>query len=361
MLKGVFSVKIKGIPIEEMAEKALRTCLQVAPFLVIEEIEREIEIGTDKDRIDLVAKVRIGQKLRQIFVEVKNNGQPRVVRSAISQLKMYCNRSPDTYCVFAAPYISPQSAEICINEDIGYMDLAGNCRLSFDGIVIVQRGNSNPFSEKRDLRSLYSPKAERVIRVLLNNPEKFWRFQLLAEESGVSLGQVSNVKNLLDDREWLITTNDGFRIKDPESLLTEWTGTYKFKKNIVRNYYTLKNPAEIEADLAEECEKGKITYALTGFSGAVRYAPMVRYQRAMAYIVSELDKIASQLSLKEVSSGANVTLLTPYDERIFYGRQSIDGVQVASPVQVYLDLMNMKGRGEEAASAVLNKVIKQTW
>ncbi|MBN1831731.1 MAG: hypothetical protein JW896_06420 [Deltaproteobacteria bacterium] len=354
-------MKIKGVLIEEKAENALRTCLQRIPFLTIEKIVREARDGTGESMFDLVATICLGQKRLRIIAEVKNNGQPRVVRSAISQLKRYCENSSDVYCVFVAPYISPQAAEICINEGVGYLDLAGNCRLSFGEVYIEQRGNPNPYSEKRDLRSLYSPKAERVLRVLLNNPEKFWRFQPLAEETEVSLGQVSNVKTLLENREWLITSNDGFRVKDPDSLLEEWTKNYNFKRNIARNYYTLKTPAEIENDLAEECDRIKVNYAITGFSGAARYAPMVRYQRAMVYVANELDIITSRLSLKEVTSGANVTLLAPYDEGVFYGRRDVDGIQVASPVQIYLDLMNMKGRGEEAASAVLNKVIKQGW
>jgi len=361
MLKRQVSMKLKEGSLEEKAEKALRSCLQIVPFLKIEKIAREVKVGPGEDKIDLVATVRFGQSRRKIFVEVKNIGQPRVARFAISQLKRYCDRSQDSYCVFSAPYISEQAAEICINEGIGFYDFAGNCRLNIDGIFIIQKGNPNPFSEKRDLRSLYSPKAERVLRVLLNNTMRSWRFQPLAEEAQVSLGQVSNVKTLLDDREWLITTNDGFKTKEPESLLNEWTMNYKFRRNTVRNYYTLKTLADIEADLAEEGEKENITYALTGFSGAVRYAPMVRYQRAMAYIADDPDKVASRLSLKEVSSGANITLLMPYDEGVFYGKQSIDGVQVASPVQVYLDLMNMKSRGEEAALAVLDKVIKKSW
>ena len=354
-------MKIQGMPIEEKAENALRICLQRVPFLNIEKIVPEPRDGTGESSLDLVATICLGRKRLRIFAEVKNNGQPRVVRSAISQLKRYCENSSDVYCVFVAPYISSQAAEICINEGVGYLDLAGNCRLSFGEVYIEQRGNPNPYSEKRDLRSLYSPKAERILRVLLNNPVKSWRFQPLAEETEVSLGQVSNVKTLLENREWLITSDDGFRLKDPESLLVEWSEKYNFKKNIARNYYTLKTPAEIEADLAEECELRKITYALTGFSGAVRYAPMVRYQRAMAYVANGMDIIAAQLSLKEVTSGANVTLLAPYDEGVFYGRQDIDEIQVASPVQIYLDLMNMKGRGKEAASALLTKVIKQTW
>jgi len=54
-------------------------------------------------------------------------------------------------------------------------------------------------------------------------------------------------------------------------------------------------------------------------------------------------------------------LIEPSDEGVFYGAQTIDGIVLAGPVQVYLDLKRTGGRGEEAAEAVLNKVLEPQW
>jgi len=183
----------------------------------------------------------------------------------------------------------------------------------------------------------------------------------LAEDAKISIGQVSNVKCLLEDREWLKSSDAGLLLNDPESLLSEWSENFNSRKNIPKNYYTLKSIAEMEADLANTCEGEGTEYALTGFSGAARYAPSVRYQRAMAYVSHDVESIAQRLSLKEVSSGANVTLFTSYDEGVLYGTQQIDGICIASPVQVYLDLLGVKGRGEEAAKTMLDEVIRRSW
>ena len=183
----------------------------------------------------------------------------------------------------------------------------------------------------------------------------------MAEEAEVSLGQVSNVKSLLENREWLKSSAAGLLLKDPESLLSEWSGNYSSRKNVPRNYYTLKSIAEMEADLPKTCEAEGTAYALTGFSGAARYAPAVRYQRVMAYVSRDVESIAKLLSLKEVDSGANVALFTSYDEGVLYGTRQIDGICIASPVQVYLDLLGVKGRGEEAAKAILVEVIRRSW
>ena len=352
-------MKVNEKNILEEVEKALRACLQRAPFLEIESLEREVKVGDVC--IDIVATVRIAKQRQRLALAVKNNGQPRVARMAAYQLARVQEDESDVYGVFAAPYISPQTAEICVKEKIGYLDIAGNCRLTFGQVYIEQEGNPNPFAEKRDLRSLYSPKAARVLRVLLTDPKKPWRMQALAEEAEVSLGQVSNVKSLLEDREWLKSSDAGLLLKDPESLLSEWSANFNSRKNVPRNYYTLKSIAEMETELASTCEGERTTYALTGFSGAARYAPSVRYQRVMAYVSRDVERIAKILSLKEVASGANVTLFTPYDEGVLYGTRQIDGVCIASPVQVYLDLLGVKGRGEEAAKAILDEVIRRSW
>ena len=69
----------------------------------------------------------------------------------------------------------------------------------------------------------------------------------------------------------------------------------------------------------------------------------------------------SLLDLKEVESGANIMLLGPYDEGVFYGTQVIDDIRIVTPLQIYLDLIGYKGRGEEAAEVMLRDVIKPKW
>jgi hypothetical protein len=101
-------------------------------------------------------------------------------------------------------------------------------------------------------------------------------------------------------------------------------------------------------------------YALTAFSAAARLAPAVRYQRAVAYADGDPDSLADSLGWKPVTSGANVSLLTPYDEGVFFDSRERDGTQLVTPVQIYLDLQNYRSRGQEAAQAI-RKVIEQTW
>ncbi|MFC1825305.1 type IV toxin-antitoxin system AbiEi family antitoxin, partial [Thermodesulfobacteriota bacterium] len=278
-------------------KKALILCLGRVPFLAVEEIVSEF--GSEDIRPDFLVKVRQQESEQVLVVEAKNNGQPRIARDAVNQVQRYLNSFPGAYGVFMAPYISPRAAEICKEDGVGYLDLAGNCRLCFDSVYIEQEGRPNVFAEKRDLRSLYSPKAERILRVLLNNPNKAWKTVDLADEARVSLGQVSNVKKLLVDRELVGTEKQGIILTEPEQLLRGWKENYSFRRNKTRDLYSLKSMVQIESDISEYCRRKKMKYAFTGFSGTARFAPSVRYNRATVYIEETDQDMITELSLKE--------------------------------------------------------------
>lgn len=349
MLKTVIIVKIsKDAPL------ALQECLQQIPFV------DSIFIQPSPDFPGQWVYLNIQEREFRLLIRTQTNGQPRLARQAIYELKAALADVPDGYGIFSAPYISPQAAAICQEAGIGYLDQAGNCHLSFGSVYIHKEGAPNPFSEKRDLRSIYSPKAERVLRVLLSAPRQTWKTQELAQAAQVSLGQVANIKKLLADREWLKADTVGMALTNPAALLDEWVEHYDFRRSQALDVYTLADVSEAEYQLGDACQQLGIQYALTGFSAASRIAPMVRYQRVSVYAGGEIEALLDKLGWKQVSSGANVSLLLPYDDGVFYNAQNIGGVQIVSPVQVYLDLQSLRGRGQEAADAVRKEILK-TW
>ena len=345
--------------IKESAKQALLSCLSEIPF--IEAVDIQKGYRNETLQADISAEIRLPESGIQLVAEIKNTGQPRIARDTVNQLLRYKDAFPDIYPVFIAPYISDKAAEICSSEGVGYLDLSGNCLLVFDKIFIKKEGRPNKFNEKRELKSLYSPKAERILRVLLCNPGKKWKTQELADESRVSLGQVSNVKRLLYEREFISGERGGFKLEAPKTLLRQWSENYGYRKNVIREMYSLKSVSELEEAIALYCNRSKIPYAFTGFSGAARIAPSVRYQKAMIYAADLPETILTAVSLKPVNSGGNLLLFAPYDNGVFYGSFKIDDIQIASEVQIYLDLKGFRGRGEEAAEVVLERILDKSW
>jgi hypothetical protein len=346
--------------IEKSAKAALLLCLSKIPFLKVIEVQETSNEKIDQ-QFDIAVKIRLPDGVMNLIAEVKNSGQPRLAREAVNQMLRYKDNEPDSYFVFIAPYISSKAAEICESEGVGYLDLSGNCLLSFDKVFIQRTNYPNQFKEKRDLKSLYAPKAERILRVLLCNPGKKWKIKELAVESGVSLGQASNVKRILFDRELISGKRGGFFLKEPVALLRDWAENYDYRKNKVQEFYSLKNVTDIENTLAAYCNSRKIKYALTGFSGAARIEPAVRYKKAMVYAADLAEDALSAVSLKAVKSGGNLLLFTPYDDGVFYGSSKMNEIQVASVIQLYLDLQGFRGRGEEAAEVLYERIGEKAW
>jgi len=296
-----------------------------------------------------------------LLLEVKSNGEPRMARMAFQQLRESLKEQPKSFGVFGAPYISRETGELCKKEGIGYIDAAGNASLSFGSTYIQIKGNPNPFKKIKTLKSIFSPKSSRILRIMLSNPQKRWFVRNLAEEAGVSLGQVSNVKKRLLDYEFVKEIKKEFNLTEPEQLLQRWTQNYSYAKSPSLNFYSLRPLRELEDSFADYCLDSGITYAFTLFSGAARIAPFVRYNRAFAYVPDFSSKAREELQLKEVKSGANMTILNPYDAGLLYGLQNINNRCIVCNVQLYLDLKSFGGRGDEAAEKILEKRLKPKW
>ena len=268
---------------------------------------------------------------------------------------------PASYGVVIAPYISPGSAVICKEAGIGYVDLSGNCSIAFRQIFINREKSGNQFPFKTGLSSIYSPKSERILRVLLVYPFRTWKAIDLAKEAQVSLGMITQVSKKLIEEEWLKKTSQGISLTQPENLLADWSNNYTIKRNVQNNYYSMKPLQDLEIEIADTCRMMNIPYALTGFSASNRLAPMVRGQRAMLYVSRDIDSVAEKVGLKPVESGANIILIQPYDDGVFWNAKSIGELDISEPVQVYLDLKRYPGRGEEAADFLFREVINPRW
>ena len=302
-----------------------------------------------------------------LIVEVKANGQPRWAKVAADELDRYLQQAaesgyPHAYGIFVAPYVSEAAAEILCERGHGYLDLAGNGRLAFDGVYVERKGNPNPFSERSELRTLFSPKASRVLRILLMHPYRPWRMAALAEEANVSLGLVAKVKPLLLDRTWADETAQGLALTEPAAALDVWGIAFQRRSNHIHDFYSFGSTQEAEQRIAEAAEAAGARYALAEFSGAERLAPHVRYSRASAYVEADvLEEVARHAGLRAVETGPNVRLFEPYDEGVFFGAREIGDIRIAHPIQLLLDLKIARGRGEEAAAFLRSQVLEPAW
>jgi hypothetical protein len=348
---------LKEVDVSKKGLLAFRDCLSVVPSLTIDSIEETVDQKGPDYR---VSAQREGFK-QTIYLEMKTLGTPKSTREAVNLLLRWIQNEPMTYGIFVAPFISPTSAAICKEAGIGYIDLSGNCFIAFQQVFISREKMGNQYPFKTSLSSIYSPKSERILRVFLTYPYKPWKTIDLANEAQVSLGMITQVSKKLIEEEWLKRTPQGISLTQPENLLADWINNYTIKRNILNNYYSLKSFQDVEIVIAETCDNLNIPYALAGFSACNRLAPMVKGQRAMIYVSCDIELVAEKVGLKPVESGANIILIQPYDDGVFWNAKPIGNLQISGPVQVYLDLKRYPGRGEEAADFLYREVINPRW
>jgi hypothetical protein len=323
--------------------------------------------GGKAGRADLVVTIDAADGRRYLLVvEAKTTAAPRRARDAARHLAGYLDAlrqpdAPEPAGALGAPYVSDRAAAVLAEHGVGYLDLAGNARLAVGPLYIERTGHPNPHAEDRSLSSLVAPKTSRVARALLAHPARAWRLQELADEVDVSLGLVAKAKAALLDGEYAHDTPDGLALADPDGLLDAWLAADR-RRPKPRGYYSLDGVADAERRVCEAARASGARAALTSFSGAERVAPHVRYSHASVLVEADaLEAVAERAGLRPVETGANVRLHEPYDDGAFYGVQDVDGLPVAHPVQLVLDLAREKGRGEEAADHLRRHFLMPTW
>jgi hypothetical protein len=78
---------------------------------------------------------------------------------------------------------------------------------------------------------------------------------------------------------------------------------------------------------------------------------------------SDKIKASNALSCAEEKHIIRLPALDPacHDDGVLYGAETKGDATVTSPVQTYLDLRQIKGRGEEAADFLKQQVIQPSW
>lgn len=337
-------------------EVLLRGLFGRVPFLKLTSLKKEARISPNSaDYADRLAQVAANDRKWTLVVEEKRLGQPREVRTAVLQLERYLKQLPNDvprYGLLLAPFISEESAEICRAAGIGYADLSGNARLSFDHVFIETRSPDNPFREKRETRSLFAPRATRVLRVLLQGPLRPWKVTELAQSAKVSLGWVSAARQQLLAREWAEEKPGGLQVTKPVAVLDAWAKADDWEKRTRTHEYSVlvNDPLEL-AEKLKEVLSSEAPVFTQWFAGWLRH-PHTNTAVVTAYVREFPDDalIKEKLLGRRVSAGGGaLRLVLPKDEGVFHPSQSVRGFELVSDVQIYLDLLRAGLRGEEQA------------
>ena len=356
----MYSTKLRSMNKREIIAKLAEKLPILLPNMNIEDISFDVPI--DKyHRSDMKVKVRTGSLKKYLLIEVKSNGEPRIVKSSIYQLKKYLEEDKGVYPVFAASYISERSREILVSENIGYIDLIGDVYLKFDSVLVDRISNAERETEKRFSRGIFATKSTRIIRAILNDVDKRWKITELANICKMSPAGVYFVINQLEDKGYVSRESDrSIKVMEHKRLLKDWASNWTVEKSKSSSFFSFaKNVDEIISKVANAGNELNLKYALTGMAGASMVSPFVRYNDVWVYVSGDIDTMVKKLDVRPTTSGANLKIFNPYDEGIFMDYRKIRDVNVVSNIQLYVDLFTYPARGEEQVERILEKSLEE--
>jgi hypothetical protein len=359
VVKGVISVKY-SVGVESRAERALRGILaDLGGF--------EVHVRQpSRSRHDLVVEADSSQQNLRFAIEAKRRITPQTAFELCQRLRATpAGLVPAMY----APAISPRVAEIARQHGVGFFDDAGNCWLHSEDqrLLIDRRGMKSERREEPGPADLFSPRSSRIVRALLAHPERGWRLSELAihPDVAVSMGLASKIKRTLLEQGYAVERARLLYLRDPAGLLESWARRYSGPTAQVSLYFR-GDTQEARDAVLRWCLAHRLECAAAGFSAAWQLAPEVRHNVATVYLEERAfeSELAAGLTAdglgKKVDSGANLQLWRPYDRSVFAGSEKSNeaALPATSALQTYLDLKWLRGRGEDAAAAIYERLLE---
>jgi hypothetical protein len=323
----------------------------------VDRVMSETCVQDGRTFVDRVVSMEVRGRAVKLFIETKASGFPRDALRAATRLEQV-TRSDNDEAVgfFIAPSITPSARAFLKEKSIGYWDKSGSLYLNLNAAYFdIER----PYETAvRSLpKNVFAGQAAQVVHTLLIHPDRNWSIKDLADHAMVAPSHGHQVMTALEERGIVEKSGKGpqtrRRLTDPATLLDEWAASSSLAGYAIEHYFMWAGEGRVSSRVAAILEEKGVQYALTATSGALHRAPFV-WQESEATILAQnrrdlrVDLAAS--GMHSVDDGANIVILLTDRQSPFQYRNRVDGLWVASDIQIYLDLMHWPQRGKEQAA-----------
>jgi len=313
-------------------------------------------------RHDAQVDLRVAGKSFVLLVEAKNAVFPRDARQVIWQSREASHGRPvgqgaEPLSLLVAESISPGAKDLLRSERVGYYDSGGSLYLPAPGAYLyIDR--PPPKTLAKSVRTLFSGRRAQVLHALLVGHRDWFGVTELALKAMVSPATASQVLTELERFDWLVARGQGpakeRHLREPAALLDAWSRQLiAIRPPALRRYYVPGTKTDaLEERLGQVFDAHDVEYAVSHEAAAQRYAPFlsnVSQVRARVLIGAKADAAIGELNARVVNEGANFGVIEARSIGELLFRERVGGLWLASPIQIYLDLMRGEGRAKEMA------------
>ncbi|MBT1536546.1 hypothetical protein B7R78_0005200 [Ralstonia solanacearum] len=344
----------------EQLLQQLRASLQSMPG-VTSEVEA-LEFAGRNPKVDAVVALKLPNHAYTVLVQFKRTVYPRDARDVIWKSEMLREvRQPlsntlPTVPMVVAESISDGAKELLRSEQVAYFDSGGSLFLDAPGAYLYV-DKAAPKALRKTVGSLFTGKRAQVMHAMLVHHHKWLGVSTLAKLSQVSTATVSEVMREAERFDWMDVRGQGpskeRMLTMPGPLLDTWAKQAPPAPVESQRYFVPRLKGnELVAQLHRCMADAQAHYVLTAEAAAQRYAPFLSQLsliRSRAGGPSAVHEALQTLGARPVEEGANLEVAPLQVPSDLLFRNLADGMWLASPVLVYLQLLRAEGRSKELA------------
>jgi MarR family len=309
----------------------------------------------DSGAVDLVIKTRSGDGAL-LLVEVKSNVGPRDVEALLGgPWRRWRRQMGNRPILLVAPYIGPRVRELLTEEDVSYVDLTGNVRISVDHpvIFIETEGASTDPRSKKPRSAIRGAKAGAVVRVLVDVAPPYTGAEI-ARAAQVNEGYLSRILDTLLEEGLIDRERSGQVIGvDWPALVRRRAQALDLFRPVGTHRYVAREGASALLDRLRRRPAGRQPPTVTGSFAAARLARVAAPTLLVLY-TKDPRQLETNLDLLPAEAGADTVLIRP-DNAVAFARAERDGgIGWAAPSQVAIDCLAGTGRMPSEGEALIN-------
>jgi hypothetical protein len=321
-----------------------------------------LEFASTNSKVDAVVALKLPNHAYTMPVLFKRTVYPRDARDVIWKSKVLrevyqpLGDSLATVPMVVAESISDGAKELLRSEQVAYFDSGGSLFLHVPG-AYVYVDKAAPKAWRKTVGSLFTDKRAQVIHAMLVHHHRWLGVSELAKLSQVSAGTVSGVMREAERFDWMDVRGQGPNkermLTMPGPLLDTWAKQAQPAPVESQRYFVPRLKGnELMAQLHHCMSNAQAHYVLAAEAAAQRYAPFLSQLsliRCRAGAPSAVHEALQALGAKPVREGANLEVAPLQVPSDLLFRNLVDGLWLASPVLVYLQLLRAEGRSKELA------------
>lgn len=309
----------------------------------------------DPEVADLVIKTPNTGNQALVLVETKFDVSPRDVEALTGgPWRRWRRQMGNQPLMLVAPYIGPRVRELLTEENINYIDLTGNIRISLDdpGVFIDTQGASQDPRSSKPRTSIRGAKAGAVVRILVDAVPPYTGAEI-ARAASVNEGYLSRILETLVNEGLIDRERSGpvTRVDWPALLRRRAQALDLFRASGTHRYIARQGTNTVLERLRTQ-EPSDRRPTVTGSFAAARLAPVAAPALLVVYTLAPRE-LESQLDLLPAEAGADTVLIRPDNTVAFDRAESDRGIAWAAPSQVAIDCLAGTGRMPSEGDALI--------